>query len=112
MSTNFYGIVKGNGHKIHIGKRANGWAFMWHAYNKRELSFFPHRFRIVTVECWNQALDMIEYVEDEYGRQYSIDDFFYDVALPWNEGSIHTQGNSHTDTYLDNVYSFTYGDWC
>lgn len=53
---------------IHLGKRSGGWAFLWDLNNMK--FYKPELKSIISFLQKNNVV-----IEDEYGRQFSVDDF-------------------------------------
>lgn len=66
MSTNFYMLDGFYREERHLGQRAGGWQFLFRAYPE---------LHIVDAKVWLQQLDRATWIKDEYGREYTIDEF-------------------------------------
>ena len=76
MSTNFY-IRQADGNREHIGKRSKGWAFTFEATNHK------------TVASWRRRLNGLgerEMIEDEYGREMSVEEFWQQAYATQQNG--------------------------
>lgn len=77
MSTNFYLRSRATGTVEHVGKRSAGWAFTFQGQNFKTREEWERRLR---------AMGAQETVEDEYGREYTADEFLAEVDAtlrPW-----------------------------
>jgi len=54
----------------HLGQRAGGWQFLFRAYPD---------IGIRDIWSWLRQLDNAEWIKDEYGREYDVDDFLETV---------------------------------
>lgn len=100
MGTNYY--YKGKKKDYHIGKSSYGWAFLWH---------YEERLDIHGRDQWHFFLSWEEsergkpVIEDEYGRDISVREFFEithpdyrkvfyapDGTLRYNEDELDNEG--------------------
>jgi hypothetical protein len=65
MSTNFY-LRDLAGEERHLGQRAIGWQFQFRAYPE---------LGITDTQAWLRQLDDADWIRDEYGRDYTADEF-------------------------------------
>ena len=61
--------------EIHLGKRSAGWQFLWDYHDG--IYFKP---TLASIKEFLSDKDLIIY--DEYGKQYSVDEFFTEIG-PW-----------------------------
>ena len=66
MSTNFDMYDRRRREVRHLGQRAGGWQFMFRAYPD---------IGVMDTQTWLRQLDDAEWIRDEYGRDYTVDDF-------------------------------------
>ncbi len=66
MSTNFEMYDRERQEIRHLGQRAGGWQFMFRAWPE---------LGIMDTQTWLRQLDSAEWIKDEYGRSYSVDEF-------------------------------------
>lgn len=66
MSTNFGMYDRARKEIRHLGQRAGGWQFQFRAWPE---------LGIMNTQTWLRQLDHAEWIKDEYGREYSVDDF-------------------------------------
>lgn len=107
MSTNFYYresapciCCKREYPEIHLGKRAMGWKFMLHAYDRSD-----------TWQSIKAKLLTAHEIRDEYWQTYSAEEMIK-VVETWC-----VDGKAHCDYYPDNSwydpegYVLTIGEW-
>jgi len=66
MSTNFEMYDRRLREIRHLGQRAVGWQFQFRAWPE---------IGITETQAWLRQLDDAEWIKDEYGRNYTVDEF-------------------------------------
>ena|ERR1700677_640059 len=66
MSTNFEMYDRRLREIRHLGQRSGGWQFQFRAWPE---------IGVMDTQAWLRQLDDAEWIKDEYGREYSVDDF-------------------------------------
>lgn len=86
-------------HEIHLGKRSGGWKFL---FNANEEKYYP-----LTKDGINKFIDDNNAViKDEYGRDYTKEEFWEDVKI-FNEKGVDAEGY-HRENPDEPDYYYTY----
>ena len=70
MSTNLEMLDRDRHEVRHLGQRAGGWQFLFRAWPE---------IGVVDTQSWLRQLDAAEWIKDEYGSLYTVDEFLEQV---------------------------------
>lgn len=99
MSTNFYAYLPAYREIRHLGQRAGGWQFLFRAYPDQGIR---------DIQSWLRQLDGVEWIQDEYSREYDADEFLEAVEACANGKQRGLYGN---DWYDPAGYAFAAGEF-
>lgn len=103
MGTNYY--YRDGDKTYHIGKSSYGWAFLWHYEERLDIHGRDQWHFLLS---WEEAEREEPVIEDEYGRDISVKEFF-EITHPDNRKKNNTSDGilRYNEDELDNE-----GVWC